>query len=128
MTTSKYSNQLTSNSQKDPNSNKYYQTIQINVNTSGYYDIRSLSNIDTYGCLYRGDYNPSSSFNQITCNDDYINNQFRLASFLEAGVTYSLVFTTYQAGVTGSYSIVAYGPDEVEFNSMDTEEIATTGN
>jgi hypothetical protein len=111
---------LTTNNEKNPNTNKYYQAIEMLVNTSGYYDIRSLSNIDTYGCLYRGNYNPLDSSNQIICNDDYLQNQFRLLYFLEAGVSYTLLFTTYGQGITGSYSVVAYGPDQVKFNPVGT--------
>jgi hypothetical protein len=108
-----------------PNTNKYYQAIEILVNTSGYYDIRSLSNMNTYGCLYRGNYNPSDISNQITCNDDYVHDQFGFSSYLEAGVSYTLLFTTLYSGVTGPYSVVAYGPDKMKFTPIDTIQITT---
>jgi hypothetical protein len=100
-----------------------FPILQTSLSRSQHQD---LSNIDTFGCLYRGNYNPSDSSNQIACNDDYINNQFRLSSFLEVGVPYTLLFTTYRPDVTGSYSVVAYGPGEMEFNPVDTVQITTT--
>jgi hypothetical protein len=119
---SNYSNILTTNNEKFPNQNKYYQAIEIVVTTSGYYTLSSVENIDGYGFLYQPYFDPFNPSYNLVAQDDQSggNNQFRINAYLQAGVPYTLVFTTFGAGVTGPYSIVAYGPDELEFNSIGT--------
>lgn len=67
---SSYSGELTLASNKYPDTDIYYQAIKVIVNTTGTYDLGSRSYIDAYGCLYEGNFNPSSQFtNQLLCND-----------------------------------------------------------
>jgi hypothetical protein len=87
------------------------------VNTSGTYNISSLSHVDAIGYLYQGNFYPSNrSIHLFANNDDYNGtNQFKLTAFLEGGTPYTLVVTTFGEGITGSFSIVASGPDSVHF-------------
>lgn len=120
---SNYSSEFTYNSERYPGLNKHYQAIEIIVNTTGTYNIRSLSNIDTVGYLYKGQFDPSNvSLNLIADNDDYQgNNQFYISAYLQAGVRYTLIVTTYgQALITGPFSVIVSGPDYVDFNQTDT--------
>ncbi|UJR06796.1 hypothetical protein I4U23_011083 [Adineta vaga] len=114
-----YSNALTQNSTTYPGTYKYYQEIQISVLTSGYYNLSSLSNIDSVGCLYRNPFIPSNlTLNQLVCNDDYNGSQFQITKFLQVGVLYTLVFTTFHENSTGFFSVVASGPNYIQFVSL----------
>ncbi|CAF5218596.1 unnamed protein product, partial [Rotaria magnacalcarata] len=64
-----------------------------------------------------GIYYPSDpNLNLLTSNDDYPGSkQFRLIAYLEAGVSYKLVATTFPIDTTGSFSITAIGPNNVNF-------------
>ncbi len=109
-------------------SGHHYEAIQVIVNTTGYYTFTSSSNMDTHGFLYNGAFYPSQpSVNLIARDDDSGgNNQFKFAAFLEAGVPYILVISTHGAGITGPFSIVASGPDDVEFIPTNIVETITT--
>ncbi|CAF3417508.1 unnamed protein product [Rotaria socialis] len=125
---SNYSSALTLSSERYPNQNKYYEAIEIIVNTTGTYSFRSSSQIDTMGYLYAGEFNPSNqNLNLLTQNDDYsTSNQFRLIAYLEAGVTYTLVVTTFGSDVRGAFTVIALGPSYVDFfpiNVTDTTMI-----
>ncbi|CAF4671913.1 unnamed protein product, partial [Rotaria sp. Silwood2] len=97
-TYSYYSNTLTFNSTRYPNVSKYYQAIQVIAYTSGTYSLASSSSMDTYGYLYGGTFDPfNTNYNLLAQNDDQGgNNQFQMIVDLQAGVPYTLVFTTYQ--------------------------------
>jgi hypothetical protein len=111
-------------------SGHYYEAIQVIVNRTGTYELTSASynNMDTHGFLYNGTFDPlSPSTNLIMRDDDGAGNgQFKLTAFLEAGVPYTLVVTTHQAGITGPYSVVATGPGDVEFIPIDPTSLTTT--
>ncbi len=113
---------MTSDDEKYPGSNKYYEAIEIMVNTTDNYTFTSVENIDGFGYLYRLSFDPSNLSNNLIIQDDQSggNNQFRFSALLEAGVSYILVFTTYQSGSTGPFSIVASGPDNVDFTPINT--------
>jgi hypothetical protein len=51
--------------------------------------------------------------------------QFQLTATLRSDITYILVFTTYQEGNIGSFSIVASGPDNV-FDPIEVIQTTTT--
>jgi len=115
---------LTSDDEKYPGSNKYYEAIEIMVNTTGNYTFTSVENIDGVGYLYRPSFDPSNLSNNLIVQDDQSggNNQFRFSAVLEAGVPYTLVFAAYQSGITGPFSIVASGPDNVDFTPRNTSQ------
>jgi hypothetical protein len=91
--------------------NYYYEAIQINVSTTGNYTIKSNSAIDTYGYLYE---NNVTASNILAFNDDSDDTvQFTITYTLQAGRTYIVIFTTYDPGVTGSFSLIVSGPARV---------------
>ncbi len=103
----------------------YYEAINIQVNTTGTYTFKTSSNIsDTYGYIYQGNFYPTyPQYNIITQDDDGAGNgQFQLNATLRSDLTYILVFTTYYKLTTGSFEIIASGPDNV-FNPI----LTTTG-
>ncbi|CAF5129992.1 unnamed protein product, partial [Rotaria magnacalcarata] len=125
---SSYSSALTFSSERFPNSTKYYQAIEVIVNITGTFSFTSSSNMDTFGYLYAGVFDLSNpNLNLLTSNDDSAgNNQFKLIANLEAGVSYTLVFTTFGENVIGPFTIIAVGPTSVDFfprNVTDTTMI-----
>ena len=106
--------------------NHYYEAIQVNVATTGYYTLSSQSNIDTYGYLYRNSFSPSNpSMNLILENiHGCDNNQFKLASFLESDTNYILVVTTAYTNLTGAFSIIISGPNNATVKRIS--ELITT--
>jgi hypothetical protein len=128
--TSNYSSALTTNDAQfsrpqTTSSGYYYEAIQIIVDRSGTYDIKSLSNMDTRGYLYNGTFYPSSSLTNLIAEDDDSggNSQFRLTPFLEAGVPYTLVVTTHSERVTGNFSVVATDPGNVQYIRLNIRSI-----
>jgi hypothetical protein len=89
----------------------------VTVNTTGTYTLTSLSSFDTYGYLYDSYFYPfDPSINLITQDDDSGGNrEFKLSAFLENGIPYTLVFTTFRESETGPFSILASGPNKVYF-------------
>ena len=90
----------------------YYRAIQVTVSATDTYVWKSSSSMDTYGCLYNDDFDPSSpSHGLITCDDDSAGNlQFQINRTLQVGYTYILVVTTYREAVIGNFSIRGDGP------------------
>lgn len=116
-----YSSELTENSSKysqqslDPN--YYYEPIQIIVAEDGFYAFESNSTIDTYGSIYKNEFDAlDPQNNQIEKDDNYgCDDQFKLVVYLEKQKKYILVVTTHDSNTTGSFSIITFGPNEVTF-------------
>jgi hypothetical protein len=132
-TASNYSSALTTNDRiymrpETTASDYYYEAIQIMVNRAGIYDIMSVSDMDTLGFLYDDTFNPSnSSWNLYKSGDDEGGNrQFKLTVYLDAGVPYTLVVSTYESSITGPFSVVATGPGNVQYTPMDSTVTITT--
>ncbi len=89
----------------------------MTVNTAGIYTFTSSSTLDTYGYIYDTYfYSFDPSTNLMNQDDDTGGSgQFKFSVFLDAGFPYTLVFTTFRADETGSFSILASGPNMVEF-------------
>jgi hypothetical protein len=87
----------------------------VNVNESDYYTFFSKSDMDTYGYLYKDNFNPNIPYiNVLAQNDgDCDNDQFMFTVALESNITYILVVTTYYSDITGAFSVVASGPKNV---------------
>jgi hypothetical protein len=100
--------------------NLYYESIQVKVNTSGYYSFVSDSGIDTRGFIYKNTFNPlNPSENLLYAEDDSCSDlHFRLNIRLSGGMTYVLVMTTYQFKETGAFSIIVLGPNKVILNLL----------
>ncbi|CAF0767858.1 unnamed protein product [Adineta ricciae] len=98
----------------------YYEAIRITVYRSGYYRLTSASNFDSYGQLYTWYFDPNNPSMNLFYQDDDAggNSQFQISAYLQAGVSYILVFTTYGEGQLGSFRVVATGPNYVGFVSV----------
>lgn len=100
--------------------NYYYSALRVSISTYGIYAVGSFSNIDLYGYFYDGTFYPSNPYlNLIYQDDDSLGDmQFLLGGTLQAGRTYTLVITTHQSGVRGSFRIAVVGPAYVNFNPV----------
>ncbi len=100
--------------------NLYYESIQVKVNTTGYYSFRSYSTIDAYGFIYRNTFNPLNPLENLLHREDDSGSdlQFTLDIRLSGGMTYVLVMTTYQLKETGAFSIIVQGPNKVILNRL----------
>ena len=114
-----YSSSLSTNNQvysRDcDNQYVYYESIQIKVNTTGYYTFRSSSTIDVYGLIYINTFNPVNPLDNLFDKDDDSgsNLQFQINVRLNGGMTYVLVVTTNKLKETGVFSIVVLGTEKV---------------
>jgi len=106
----------------------YYEAIHIIVGTTGIYNLTSYSGMDTYGFLYNGTFNSSNPLENLISQDDETggNNQFKLTLFLETGVLYTLVVSTYGPVTIGPFSVVASGPDDAYFIPINILQTTTT--
>jgi hypothetical protein len=100
-------------------SNYYYETIQMNVDETNYYSIESNSSINTFGYIYKDSFNPFNPFEKLLLqNVKQCNIRFRLVINLQVGSTYILVVTTYRPNVTGAFSIIVSGPNNVSLKRI----------
>ncbi len=125
---SNYSSALTNDSEIYSQTNRYFESINIIVNTTGYYTLTSSSPFDSYACLHQDYFDSSNSFsNAIICDDDSAGNgQFKFSVYLQSGIPYTLFFTTFDQGVTGEFTIVGTGPDQIDFSRNHILETTTS--
>jgi len=100
----------------------YYEAIEVRVPTTGDYTFKSSGAIaDTYGYLYQGNFYPSyPTYNVVTQDDDRGGaGQFQMTATLRSDITYILVFTTFGQHITGPFSVIASGPDDVFLNPIN---------
>lgn len=92
--------------------NCYYEALQLDVVTTGYYPLSSNSSIDLHAYTYQDTFdplNPSSSLRAENSGDL----GFRLRVFLKGNTTYVLVVTPVTHNQTGSFSIAIEGPANI---------------
>ena len=106
----------------------FFEALRVTVSVTGEYDIRSISNIDAYGSLYRSAFNPSNPMGNLVIQDDSGGGrgQFRITATLQAGVTYILVFTTYAPNEQGPFTVSVTGPTRVGLARIGGSSAATT--
>ena len=86
--------------------------------TTGLYVIWSESSFPPYGYIYKNDFNALKPSDNLllqqngNCNDG----QFKLIIHLQASTEYILVVTTDGPDITGNFSLVISGPDNVTFH------------
>ncbi|CAF3417109.1 unnamed protein product, partial [Rotaria sp. Silwood2] len=99
----------------------YYQAFRLKISIAGYYSLKSISDMDTYGYMYNNSFvPPAPSQNLLVSNDDGAGNQqFRLYIWLDSASTYFLVVTTYDSSVTGQFTLIATGLASVTFSPMN---------
>ncbi|CAF3454890.1 unnamed protein product [Rotaria socialis] len=95
----------------------YFEAIAVTPKRSGNYTFTSNSTIDSYGYLYTNPFDPLNTTSNLLVhaddNENETSDQFSLTCILQAGTSYTLIFTTFEAGVTGLFSVVAVGPGRV---------------
>ncbi|CAF2128210.1 unnamed protein product, partial [Rotaria magnacalcarata] len=95
----------------------YFEAIEVTPKRTGNYTFASNSTIDSYGYLYANPFNPLNTTSNLLThaddNEDETSDQFSLTCALQAGTSYTLMFTTCDAGVTGLFSVAAVGPGRV---------------
>ena len=96
----------------------YYEVIPLTISINGNYKITSNSTFDTYGLIYRDNFNPNAlSVNLIMeNNDDGGNNQFLWNIYLQVSIQYLIVVTTSTNRTTGSFTISINGPGNIRFS------------
>jgi hypothetical protein len=122
---STYSSVLTANSPRySPTgcgaSDYHYAAIQVNVVRTGCYSLDSSSSVNTFGYLYKNDFNPLNvSENLFAQNDGSMNNmQFKFITHLVASTTYVLVVTTSSPNLTAAFTVLVSGPNTVRLNRI----------
>ena len=95
----------------------YYQPIGFMTTTSGYYDIRSNSTLDTLGYIFNSTVRQIANVSGALMSDDDSggNRQFRMWISLLAMFNYTLFVTTYAVNITGSFSVSATGDPPLTF-------------
>jgi hypothetical protein len=100
--------------------NYYYEAIQVDVVESGCYNLASNSTFDTYAYIYKGNFNPIIATSSLLSESDrsFYSNQFELITSLQVNTTYVLVVTTVDPRVTGIFSVIVTGPNNVSLNRI----------
>ena len=92
--------------------------MEIYVIRNGLYVLWSESNINTYGYIYKNDFNSLKPFeNLLLQHNGYCNDgQFKLIIELEINTRYVLVVTTHRPNTIGDFSIFISGPQNISLN------------
>ncbi len=92
----------------------------MNVTANGYYNLGVDSSVNTSGYIYKNKFTPFNSSQNLVSNDygTCIYPGFRPIGYLQANTTYVLVATTYSPNITGSFSILVYGPNKVSIKHL----------
>ncbi|CAF1537569.1 unnamed protein product [Adineta ricciae] len=99
----------------------YYESLEINVITTGLYIIRSESDIHMYGYIYESDFNPLKTSENLrlqhngTCN----NYQFKFITNLKNNTKYILVITTFDPYTMGKFSIFISGSNNISHHRFN---------
>jgi hypothetical protein len=95
-------------------STHYYESIQVEVVGNGHYSFLIASNVKTNVRIYKDNFNPSSSDDNlhsaapVSCPG----NQLKLLADLQADTTYVLVVSTDSPTGTTDFSIIVSGPSK----------------
>ncbi|CAF2152042.1 unnamed protein product, partial [Rotaria magnacalcarata] len=108
----------------------YFEAIEVTPKRTGNYTFNSYSAIDSYGYLYTNRFDPlNTTSNLLTHADDNeneTNDQFTLVCTLQADTSYTLIFTTFDAGVTGLFSVVGVGPGRISLRRKNITTVPVT--
>jgi len=127
MIQSHYSSELNNKSPKHTSFNcrhpdHYYEALEINVNTSGFYMFSTEGYLNTYGYLYEHQFDPYDSIdNSFARSDDSCDSgQLKLIAYLKLNITYTLIVTTQYTDVDeqGPFSLFVEGPDQIKIKQM----------
>ena len=100
----------------------YYESLEIEAKTSGYYMFSHDDDLDIYGYLYEYSFDPYSSMDTSFARSDMDckKSQFKITAYLQSNITYILVITTkYDAvNIKGPFSLIVSGLDETNINRI----------
>jgi hypothetical protein len=98
----------------------YYEAIEVKVIETSYYTINGNSTINIDGYIYENNFDVfNPEINLITYNDyGGCNEQFEITVHLQVNTTYVLVVTTSNSNVTGIFSVLVTGPNNISFNRI----------
>ncbi|CAF3641687.1 unnamed protein product [Adineta steineri] len=119
---SNYSSELNTSSQTYSRNcrevNYYYQTIRMNVMETGYYALSSSSSMNTFGDIYKDDFNPMNPVENLLLQNyrSCAYRDFKLIVYLHTDTTYILVVTTFNPNFIGNFSILTSGPNNITLN------------
>jgi len=121
----KYQSILTTDTQRCAKANcilldYYCEAIQVHVQETGYYIIRSNSTRAMYGYIYENNFTLlDTSINAIEsgfAND--CNGQFRISLHRQMNTSFILIVTTDRPKELGSFSIIIDGPSNVSMKRI----------
>jgi hypothetical protein len=104
-----------------------YAALPFNASIARNYTFWSHSDMNTYGSLYRDDFNPfQPSTNQISrsyygCG----NSQFRISGGLLSNTKYIVVVSTSDVNATGTWSVISEGPTSIQFVRLGKRELSS---
>ena len=100
----------------------FFEAIQITVNVTGPYIIRSQSSFDTYGYFYNNSFDQAWPMNNLLGQDDESASsyQFLFSFTLNALHRYVVVVTTFYEGSTGRFLILSRGPGSTTLIRLNT--------
>ena len=100
----------------------YYEALEINVNESDYYTLSSVTNLDTYGFLYKNYFtlfDPDHTLvseNYGGCNGG----RFKITEYLQSNTTYILIVTTHllEKFGQGAFSVISRGHHSINMKRL----------
>lgn len=102
--------------------NFYYRLFNISVPSLGLYTIKTVGLMDTFGCLYRNQFDPTNSRDNLFSFDDQSggNNQFAIITVLHPNTIYYLASSTNREDSVGSFKVTASGPAKMTIVAADS--------
>jgi hypothetical protein len=87
---------------------------------TGAYSFQVMSDMNTFGYLYNGTFDPlNPDLNMMSFDDESgLNNQFRIYTDLDETKNYTLVVTTHDPDEQGLFSIIAAGVGTIIFTPL----------
>jgi hypothetical protein len=93
-------------------SNYYYKASELSVATTGYYQLSSNGSIGLNGYIYEEMFSPSVPSRNLIA-EKHGELDFRMNVYFQTGMTYVLVVTSSIPNETGSFWILAAGPNYI---------------
>ena len=101
-------------------SHYYYESIDVNIPSTGIYRFQSDNKLDTYASVYSNNFiasNPSANLFYQMDDQSEINWNFQFALNIPYAVRITIVITTFKPNTQGSYTLHVTGPNKVTFLS-----------
>ena len=112
-----YSSVFTTNSRTYPETDcsvfNYYEAVQLNIVTAGYYRFSSNSIIALNQYIYQNTFHPIAPTVNLIVKKDFYDLGVQLHALLYANITYVLVVKSVAANQTGVFSIDSIGPNRL---------------